>query len=493
MSNIENLAYTPAAVREMDRTAIEQLGIPGYTLMTRAGQAAFEDARGHFPWATRWLVVCGAGNNAGDGYVIARLAHAAGIDVTVAALADPDKLRGDAARARDDFRATGAAIRDFEPALCGAADLAVDAMLGTGLDRPLSGAYLDAVNALGAAGVPVVAVDIPTGLSGATGEVMGAAVRADLTPTFVGLKQGLFLAAGPEQCGAIRFHDLGIPADALAAIEPTLGLYTDADLRALLGRRARTGHKGSYGHVLIVGGNRGMAGAPRLAGEAALRSGAGLVSVAAHPQVAGSMTSGCPELMCHGASVPEDLDGLLSRATVVALGPGLGCDDWSWQLFQRVVGCAQPKVVDADALNVLAEESVRRDDWILTPHPGEAARLLGVDTAAIQSDRPGAVRAIAARYGGVVVLKGHGTLVGAVGARPVLIRRGNPGMATAGMGDVLTGVVAGLLAQYPGDLPTVAAAAAHAHASAGDLAAAAGERGLIASDLFAHLRSVLNP
>ena len=493
MSNIENLAYTPAAVREMDRTAIERLGIPGYTLMTRAGQAAFEDARARFPVASRWLVVCGAGNNAGDGYVIARLAHGAGLDVTVAALADPDRLTGDAARARDDFCATGLAISTFEPALAGAADLAIDAMLGTGLDRPLSGAYLDAVNALDRAGIPVVAVDIPTGLSGATGEVLGAAVRAALTPTFVGLKQGLFLAAGPEHCGDVRFHDLGIPADALAAIEPTAGLYADADLCALLGRRPRTGHKGSFGHVLIVGGNRGMAGAPRLAGEAALRSGAGLVSVAAHPDVAGSITSGCPELMCHGAGAPEDLEALLGRATVVALGPGLGRDDWSWQLFQRVVGCSQPKVVDADALNILAEESVHRDDWILTPHPGEAARLLGVDTASIQSDRLGAVREIAANYGGVAVLKGHGTLIGAAGSLPLLIRRGNPGMATAGMGDVLTGVIAGLLAQYPGDLRRVAAAAVYAHASAGDLAAGGGERGLIASDLFAHLRSVVNP
>jgi len=492
MSNIENRAYTPAAVREMDRTAIEQLGIPGYTLMTRAGQAAFADARVRWPAAKRWLVVCGAGNNAGDGYVIARLARAAGLDVTVAALADPDRLTGDAARARDDLRATGLAIGSFAPALSSATDLAVDAMLGTGLDRPLSGAYLDAVNTLNDAGIPVVAVDIPTGLSGATGEVMGAAVRAALTPTFVGLKQGLFLAAGPDYCGEIRFHDLGIPAGELVAIEPTVGLYADTDLRGLLGRRPRTGHKGSFGHVLIVGGNRGMGGAPRLAGEAALRSGAGLVSVAAHPDVAGSITSGCPELMCHGAGAPEDLEALLSRATVVALGPGLGRDDWSWQLFQSVVGCSQPKVIDADALHVLAEESLRRDDWILTPHPGEAARLLGVDTAAIQSDRLGAVREIAARYGGVAVLKGHGTLVGAADTLPLLIRHGNPGMATAGMGDVLTGVVAGLLAQYPGDPRRVAAAAAHVHASAGDLAAAAGERGLIASDLFAHLRSVVN-
>ncbi|MFQ5634474.1 MAG: NAD(P)H-hydrate epimerase, partial [Gammaproteobacteria bacterium] len=278
VSSIEKLAYSPAAVREMDRTAIEDLGIPGYTLMSRAGQAAFDDARVRIPGAARWLVVCSAGNNAGDGYVIARLARDAGLEVTVAALTDPDKLAGDAARARDDYRAAGGAISVFDVSLYRDADLVVDAMLGTGLDRALTGVYREAVEALDGAGVPVMAVDIPTGLNGLTGEVMGAAVRANLTATFVGLKQGLFLAAGPDLCGEIRFHDLDIPAAELAAIKPALRLFSGADMHPLLGRRERTDHKGRFGHVLIVGGNRGMGGAPRLAGEAALRSGAGLVS-----------------------------------------------------------------------------------------------------------------------------------------------------------------------------------------------------------------------
>lgn len=493
MPNIENHAYTPAAVREMDRTAIERLGIPGYTLMTRAGQATFDDACERFPAARRWLVLCGAGNNAGDGYVIARLARSAGLDVTVAAISDPAKLGGDAATARDDYLSSGAGIDEFDPAQIGATDLVLDAMLGTGLDRVLGGAYLAAVNALGATRLPVIAVDIPTGLNGETGAIMGAAVRADLTATFVGPKQGLYLGSGPEYCGEVRFHDLGIPAPELAAIEPTLRLHADADTVALLGRRGRADHKGKFGHVLIVGGNRGMGGAPRLAGEAALRVGAGLVSVAAHPDVAVSITAGRPELMCHGVRGPHELDDLLERATVVALGPGLGRDDWAWQIFQRIIRCRQPKIVDADALNILAEESVRRDDWILTPHPGEAARLLGTDSGAIQADRLAAVARIADRYGGVAVLKGHGTLIQASGERPVLVRRGNPGMATAGMGDVLTGAAAGLLAQFPDQPLRTAGVAVQVHASAGDLAAASGERGLIASDLFAHLRAVVNP
>jgi NAD(P)H-hydrate epimerase len=494
MTNIENLAYTPDAVREMDRTAIEDLGIPGYTLMTRAGQATFNDARERFPNARRWLVLCGAGNTAGDGYVIARLARAAGLDVKVAALSDPGKLAGDAATARDDFLGEGGGIDAVSDVSCRDADIVVDAMLGTGLDRTLGGAYLQAVTSLSSVDVPIVAVDIPTGLHGATGEIMGAAVRADLTATFVGLKQGLFVGDGPDHCGEIRFHDLAIPADCLTAIEPTLRLYTESDARALLKKRDRTAHKGRFGHVLIVGGNRGMGGAARLAGEAALRAGAGLVSVAAHPQSASAILAGRPELMCHGVETAEHLDDLIDRATVVALGPGLGRDDWAWQMFQRAIGASSQKVVDADALNVLAEESLQRDDWVLTPHPGEAARLLGTDTASIQADRVAAVREIARRYGGVAVLKGHGTLIGTHDSLPVLVRRGNPGMATAGMGDVLTGIVAGLLAQFPADPFAVASAAAHVHGLAGDLAVAdGGERGLIAGDLFGHLRSAVNP
>lgn len=494
MANIENLAYAPEAVREMDRTAIEDLGIPGYTLMTRAGQATFNDARERYPNARRWLVLCGAGNNAGDGYVIARLARAAGLDVRVAALSDPGRLAGDAATARDDYLGGGGGIEDFDTELFRCADIIVDAMLGTGLDRALGGSYLQAVTSLSIVDAPVVAVDIPTGLNGTTGAIMGAAVCADLTATFVGLKRGLFVGEGPDHCGEIRFHDLAIPADRLTAIEPALRLYAESDARALLHKRQRTDHKGSFGHVLIVGGNRGMGGAARLAGEAALRSGAGLVSVAAHPQSARAILAGRPELMCHAVETPEHLDELIDRATVVALGPGLGRDDWAWQMFRRAIGTSPQKVVDADALNVLAEESLQRDDWILTPHPGEAARLLGTDGASIQADRLAAVREIARRYGGVAVLKGHGTLIGTRDSLPTLVRRGNPGMATAGMGDVLTGIVAGLLAQFPSDPLAAASAAVHVHGFAGDLATAdGGERGLIAGDLFAHLRSAVNP
>ena len=497
MSTIETRIFSPAKVREMDRIAIEELGVPGYTLMTRAGQAAFADARDYFPNARRWLVICGAGNNAGDGYVIARLARAAHLDVTVATLSDPDRLTGDAAQAWQDYRSMdrdpGQTIAEFDAGVLPDVDLIVDAMLGTGLDRPLSGDFLQAVLALGQTNIPVMSLDVPSGLNSATGEIMGAAVKAAVTSTFVGLKQGFFLGAGPDHTGPVILHDLDIPYAAVARITPTMEKFGPGDLRDLMPRREATAHKGRFGHVLVIGGNNGMGGAARLAGEAALRSGAGLVSVASRPETVGAITAYRPELMCRGINTVDDLEPLIERASVIALGPGLGQDEWAKALFARIIECPQPKVLDADALNLLAQDSAHRDDWILTPHPGEAARLLDIGTAAVQSDRLSALTGLGERYGGVAVLKGHCTLIGCDGAMPYVVDRGNAGMASAGMGDVLTGLIAGLVAQYPGSLHRSAAGAAYAHAVAGDLAAAGGQRGLIATDLFSVLRGILNP
>lgn len=497
MVEIKNLVYTPSSVRELDRTAIEEFGIAGYALMTRAGQAAFALARSRFPDAQHWLVVCGAGNNAGDGYVIARLACAANLQVTVAALSDPGELQGDAHQAWRDYQAeVGEATQPFvtfTESLCASADLIIDAVLGTGIGRPLSGAYLTAVQAMTAASAPIVAVDVPSGLNSNTGEVMGCAVRASVTVTFVGLKQGLFLGVGPEHAGDICFSDLDIPPAIAQRVEPTMRIFADRDLAALMPRRPATSHKGRFGHVLIIGGNLGMAGAARLAGEAALRGGAGLVSIASRPETVNAITAGRPELMCHAIQSIDDIEPLMMRASVIALGPGLGQDGWAMDVFRRILEARQPKILDADALNLLAENPADREDWILTPHPGEAARLLGMTTEEIQANRLSALESLVERYGGVSVLKGRGTLIGAADCLPFLIDRGNPGMATAGMGDVLTGLIAGIIAQFPDSMQAGAAAAAFAHALAGDRAAGPGQRGLIATDLFPELRPILNP
>jgi hydroxyethylthiazole kinase-like uncharacterized protein yjeF len=493
MTDLSTRAFTAQSVRQMDRIAIEDVGIPGYELMSRAGQSAFDDARQCFPDARRWLVICGAGNNAGDGYVIARLAREAGLHVTVATLTDPERLGGDAAQAWQDFRDNAdGSVEGYTDASCADADLIVDALLGTGITRRLTGEYLAAVESMNGSGKPILSVDVPSGLNSDTGEIMGAAVSATMTATFVGIKQGFFLGEGPAQVGELRFHDLDIPAAALVGTPPTLHMFGPPDLAELLPPRESTAHKGRFGHVLVIGGHCGMGGAARLAGEAALRAGAGLVSVAAHPETVGAITAYRPELMCLGIKSAGDLEPLLERATVIALGPGLGQDAWSQELFKRVMACPQPKVIDADALNLLAANPCHRDDWILTPHPGEAGRLLGMATPEVQADRLAAIAELAARYGGVVVLKGKGTLIGRNGALPFLVTGGNPGMATAGMGDVLTGLTAGILAQCPDQPHAAAAAAAFVHAAAGDRAALNGQRGLIASDLFIPLRKILN-
>ncbi len=494
MSELAGFAYTPQNVRELDRIAIDEVGIPGFELMSRAGRAAFEATVESFPDARRWLVLCGAGNNAGDGYVIARLARQAALEVTVSGLGDPIRLSGDAGRAYGEFLQTGGAAVPFDAGLLGDADLIVDAMLGTGLDRPLKGAYLDAVEAVSQAPAPVVAVDIPSGLNGLNGEVMGAAVRAQLTVTFVGLKQGFFVGQGPEYVGKLVFDDLDVPFDAVHAVPRSLRVYRRQNLNRLLPVRERTAHKGDFGHVLVVGGNIGMAGAARMAGEAALRAGAGLVTVATRPENLAAINGQRPELMCCGVEKPRDLSEVLKRATVIALGPGLGHDMWAASLVRRLLRAPQPKVVDADALNHIARKKPkRRDDWILTPHPGEAARLLRTDTAAIQTDRIAAVAELARLYGGAAVLKGRNTLIAGPDTGTTVIPAGNPGMASAGMGDVLTGIIAGVLAQTSGqNLVGSAAAGAYVHACAGDAAAETGERGIIATDLLMHLKPCLN-
>ena len=479
-------------MREIDRTAIEDEGIPGYSLMTRAGAAAVRAARERFPDATRWQVVCGAGNNAGDGYVVARLAAQDGIVVSVLALVDPESLTGDAATAYGDFAAEGGVVMPWEGALDDEASLIVDALLGSGLERDVSGEFAKAVSAMNTHSARVMALDIPTGVHGDTGQVMGTAVAADLTVTFVGLKAGLFAGEGSELTGAIVFDGLEVPEHCRPHAEARSRRISGRVLRRCLKRRPRGAHKGDFGHVLIIGGGEGMPGAVRLAGEAALRTGAGLVSIATHPSHAAVIVGSRPELMSHGIADADSLAPLLERATAIAFGPGLGRSDWAQQLYAVVSELDMPCVWDADALNLLAATPEKNERRIITPHPGEAARLLDGTTSAVQDDRPAALKSLQDKYGGVIVLKGANTLVTSKKQVPWLCTSGNPGMASPGMGDVLTGIIAALLAQGLGKEAS-AVVGVEAHARAGDLAARSGERGTIASDLIAELRRVVNP
>jgi ADP-dependent NAD(P)H-hydrate dehydratase / NAD(P)H-hydrate epimerase len=492
MSTLPVAVHTANQVRALDRHAIDELQIPSYTLMTRAGEAALSVLRGCWPSAQRIAVVCGPGNNGGDGYVLARLARQQRLEVVAIGLHEPARLQGDARSAYDDFIAAGGTVGGWQANCLRGADVVVDAIFGVGLSRPVTGVAAEAIAAINHSDARVLALDIPSGLHADTGEILGDAVRAERTITFIGLKLGFYLGEGPNYAGIVMFDALELPAQALAHVQPSAVRIDESAIVELLPPRRRTAHKGQQGSVLVIGGNIGMPGAARLAGEAALRTGAGLVTIATRHENVAAIVGARPELMCRGVTSADELSALIARADVLALGPGLGQDEWAQTMFATALSNDRRAVVDADALNLLAQSPRTNSHWILTPHPGEAARLLGKTAAEVQRDRLGAARDIATRYGGTVVLKGAGTLVVSVEGLPAICDHGNPGMASPGMGDVLTGVIAGVVAQSA-DLAAAARVGVLVHALAGDMAARRGERGLLATDLFAHLPTCVNP
>ena len=478
-----SVLYSAAQVRALDAYAIAQ-GTDGYTLMRRAAEAALRAMRSRWPTAMRIAIVTGGGNNGGDGYVLARFAQAAGLSAAVLAAVAPEALRGDALRACEDFRASGGRILAYEAALLGATDVIVDALLGTGLHEPVRPDLAQAIHAINACDRPVFSLDLPSGLNADSGAVMGAAVSADCTISFVALKTGLFLGAGPDHVGRLIFDDLELsPPDELR-FRPLLQRLGEGEIARALPPRGRAANKGDFGRVLIVGGGPGMPGAVRLAGESCLRVGAGLVTVATARDNLNAVVAGRPELIVHAVEEAVALEPLLGSADVVAVGPGLGQSTWAASLLESVLGCGKPLLIDADALNLLAKSARPAPARsVLTPHPGEAGRLLGSNAAAIQSDRMAALHALQARHpGSVIVLKGAGTLIGAEGQIPGICERGNPAMAAPGMGDVLTGVIAGILAQCR-DPWQAACAGVLAHALGGDELARDRSRGILALEL----------
>jgi len=304
------------------------------------------------------------------------------------------------------------------------------------------------------------------------------------------MKLGLLTAMGPKYSGNIVFDHLQIPSEVYKSMPPTCQTVQLSELHNLLGKRKTDAHKGDFGHVLIIGGNKGMAGSVMLAAEAAARTGSGLVSVATRDGHASNVSTSCREVMVHGVTQAKDLETLIKSATVVVIGPGLGQDQWARDLFSRLLQFDLPMVIDADALNLLAKDAVQKQSWVLTPHPGEAARLLNSTTKNIQAERLPSAHKVQQEYGGVCVLKGSGTLI-TDGGQNAICTAGNPGMASGGMGDVLTGIIAGLLAQKL-NLYDAARLGVQVHAQSADLAAQDGERGMIASDLFSPLRKLVN-
>lgn len=478
-----------AALRAIETLASVRLG-DAFELMRRAGQAAWRDLLGAWPQAQRVTVVCGPGNNGGDGYVLARHARLAGRQVTVVRAAPP---RGELAqRANLEYTQAGGDVSEFDGALP-AADVVVDALFGIGLSRAPDAANAAVIDAINAQPAPVLSLDVPSGLDSDSGHAPGCCVRATRTLEFLAPKAGLRTGMALDHVGVLALATLDLDPQWLEGVPVRAHALHATDLALWLQPRMRNAHKGSHGRLLCIGGDHGSGGAVMLCAQAALRSGAGLVDVATRELHVPALLARLPEAMAHVPTYKAQFDASLERADVVAVGPGLGRDAWGSDCLDRALSAGKPLVLDADALNLLPQNRQPLPaDSIITPHPGEAARLLGSDTAAVQRDRFGSASALASRYGCVVVLKGAGTIVIAPGMAPAVIVAGNPGMAVGGMGDVLTGVIGALRAQGLAAFDA-AAAGALLHASAGDAAAIEGERGLLPTDLMPHLRRLANP
>jgi len=491
----EQALYTAAQVRELDRLAIEEAGIGGYPLMCRAGEAAFQRLRFFWPGGSgRLVVLTGPGNNGGDGYVIARLALEAGIDVTVIPATDPQSLKGDAARARADWRAAGGEETGFEARLPGDTGLIVDALLGTGLTRAPEGRIAELIELANSHPAPVFAVDCPTGLDADDGQILGLAMQAAHTSTFVGRKRGLYTGQARAVTGRIHFERLRVPDAVYQGMTPSAFLIDRREVADMLPPRQPTAHKGQHGHVMLIGGDHGMGGAILLAAESALRGGAGRVSLLTRPDHVAAALSRAPALLVRGIRRPGQARRAMAEADVIVLGPGLGQSRWGRGLWRLALDSGKALVLDADALNLCARHGRRPPPGsVMTPHPGEAARLMGCGIAALEQKRFEHARALADQWQSTVILKGAGSLVSAPDWPLRLCDIGNAGMAVAGMGDVLAGLVGALRAQGL-DAREAATAAVWLHAAAGDLAARElGPRGLQAMDLMAPIMRLANP
>ncbi|MBT9431307.1 bifunctional ADP-dependent NAD(P)H-hydrate dehydratase/NAD(P)H-hydrate epimerase [Candidatus Sodalis endolongispinus] len=466
-------------------------GVPLYQLMERAGAAAFHRILWLYPGTRRWLVLAGHGNNGGDGYVVAQLAAAAGKQVTVLACAWPHPLPAEAEQAKAAWRASGGVVHPADQHWPEDVEVIIDALLGTGLKAAPRDPYRALIIAANRHPAPVFALDIPSGLDADTGATPGEVIRAAHTVTFIALKPGVLTGKARSVTGQLHYDDLGL-GEWLKRETPLMARLSAALLPRWLPARDPCAHKGDNGRLLIVGGDHGFAGAIRMTGEAALRCGAGLVRVLTREENLPSLLTARPELMV--APLTRDtLQQGLDWADVVVIGPGLGQESWGKNALRVVENCDKPMLWDADALNLLAFNPEKRHNRIITPHPGEAARLLNGKVGDIERDRLGSARQLVRRYGGVVVLKGAGTLLAADDGAVAVADVGNAGMASGGMGDVLSGIIGGLLAQKLSLYDAACAGCVVHGATADHLAVAKGTRGMLATDLLPALYLFVNP
>lgn len=489
--SIPHSVWSADWLRNAEKQAADSLGLTLYELMLRAGEAAFTLARNHYPDTRRWLVLCGHGNNGGDGYVVARLAQSAGIAVTLLAQESDKPLPEEAAQAREAWLNAGGVIHSSDIPLPADSDLIIDGLLGTGLNAAPRENLARLIEKANLHSAPVIALDIPSGLLAETGATPGAVINADHTLTFIALKPGLLTGKARDVVGELHYHALGLEAWLEERAAP-IARFDREDLPRWLKPRQPTSHKGTNGRLVIIGGDHGTAGAIRMTGEAALRAGAGLVRVLTRQENIAPLITARPELMVHELT-PASLEENLEWADVIVIGPGLGQQEWGKKALQKVENSRKPMLWDADALNLLAINPDKRQNRVITPHPGEAARLLNCAVSQIESDRLLAADRLVKRYGGCVVLKGAGTIVAGQDRECGLIDAGNAGMGSGGMGDVLSGIIGALLAQKLSPYDAACAGCVAHGAAADELASRYGTRGMLATDLFSTLYRFVNP
>lgn len=491
-------------MRAIDRATSERYGVPSLTLMENAGGAVAGFVLVHYPAAERIIVFCGKGNNGGDGFVAARLLHEQGKNVQTILLADPDDLGGDATLMFEKLPGVATIIFSSDalksslvrPSM--QADLYLDAVLGTGFKPPLSGPYAEAISIMNARQVPMIAVDIPSGADAdAMGSQVGAMARADAIVTFTAPRPAHVF--GSLTSGPTVVAEIGSPEQAITSALQ-LNVITARDIASLIGPRPADSNKGSYGHVLVIGGSLGKAGSVAMAGIAALRMGAGLSTVATAKSVLATVAGFYPELMTESLAETDDgtisntaldrIEKLAKGKSVLAIGPGISGNESSAELVRSLIANLQlPIVLDADGLNAFAgragELNGKGRTLVITPHPGEMARLAACTVADVQKDRLGIARKFAREHELIVVLKGHRTLVVQPDGEAWANTTGNPGMATGGTGDILTGMIAGMIAQHQKNAFEAVFAAVYLHGLAGDLMRErVGEYSLIATDLL---------
>lgn len=488
--------YCAEQVKQGEQEVARQMQLPMFDLMARAGQALFDHVQEQWPNLKTMLVCCGTGNNGGDGYVLAYLAKQAGIDVQLWQLGQASALKGDAAIARDLWLSEGGDIDMPRQQIPEQVELVVDAMLGTGIKGKVRLQAAELIRSINAADRFVLSVDVPSGIDCDLGVASGEVVSATTTLTFIAVKQGLLTGVAKAVVGRLYYASLDVQDEFEQLMTPSCWRMSDSDVASLLGPRYALAHKGSNGRVVCIGGDYDMAGAIALSSQGCLRTGAGLVAAMTRTDHIAPLITRTPELMVLGCERASEghVQQRLAWADVVVAGPGLGMESWGRSFYQLLT---QPDIIDrlnlvfdADALNLLAQEPSYNDKRVLTPHPGEAARLLHCSVPDIESDRFLAVSKIQKKYGGVVVLKGPGSLI-FDGENYALVQEGNPGMASGGMGDVLSGIIGGLLAQQL-TLFDAARLGTWIHSRAGDLASQNGERGMLASDLFPYIRQLIN-